>query len=70
VNDFIGDRQCVTHHHACDCREQRFRELEARCAEYEHALALIACGKRPDGTYNRGREACERLARETLERAA
>jgi hypothetical protein len=32
-----------------------------------HALALIASPRRPDGTYNRDREACERLARETLE---
>lgn len=21
-------RECVTHHHACDCREARFREIE------------------------------------------
>ena len=22
-------RECVTHHHACDCREAKFKELEA-----------------------------------------
>jgi len=32
-----------------------------------HALALIASPRRPDGTYNRNREACELLARETLD---
>ena len=35
-----------------------------------HVLALIASPRRPDGpdgTYNRDRAACERLARETLE---
>ncbi len=31
------------------------------------ALHLIAAPKRPDGTYNRCREACEQLAKETLE---
>lgn len=30
------------------------------------ALELIAAPKRPDGTYNRCREACERLAKEAL----
>jgi len=26
VSDFIGDayKECVTHHHACDCREDMF----------------------------------------------
>jgi len=32
-----------------------------------HALALIASPRRPDGTYNRDRAACELLARETLD---
>lgn len=31
------------------------------------ALELIAMPKRPDGTYNRSREACEQLAKEALE---
>lgn len=30
------------------------------------ALELIAAGVRPDGTYNRSREACERLAKNAL----
>jgi hypothetical protein len=31
-------------------------------------LTLIATPKRPDGTYNRDREACEQMAKETLKR--
>lgn len=34
------------------------------------ALELIAAPKRSDGTYNRCREACERLAKETLEKTS
>jgi hypothetical protein len=33
----------------------------------EHTLEAIAMPKRADGTYNRCREACELLAKETLE---
>lgn len=28
VTDFVGDTECVTHHHACDCREARFKRME------------------------------------------
>jgi hypothetical protein len=38
----------------------------ARVAKLEQALELIASPKRPDGTYNRSREACEQIAREAL----
>lgn len=41
-------------------------DLEAECAKYRQALELIASPKRPDGTYNRDREACEQLARAAL----
>ena len=34
---------------------------------YRAALELIAAPKRPDGTYNRSREACEELAKKALE---
>lgn len=34
---------------------------------FKEALELIAASRRPDGTYNRCREACEIIARETLE---
>lgn len=39
----------------------------AKNERYWEVLQLIAVPKRPDGTYNRSREACERLAREALE---
>jgi predicted nucleic acid-binding protein len=45
------------------------RELAASKAEVERlrsALELIAAPKRPDGTYNRCREACEKLASKAL----
>lgn len=32
----------------------------------EHALEQIAAGKRPDGSYNLSREACEQIARKAL----
>jgi hypothetical protein len=49
-------------------REQNVRiaDLEFRVAELESVLQFIAAPKRPDGTYNNCREACERLAREAL----
>jgi len=28
MNDFIGDKECVTHHNACDCREAYFARLQ------------------------------------------
>lgn len=40
--------------------------LTLRCAELESVLHLIATPKRPDGTYNYCREACEQLAKEVL----
>jgi hypothetical protein len=43
VSDFLGGRECVTHHYACDCRERRFKELEAELArERERADRLEA----------------------------
>ena len=48
-------------------------ELEAQLTRQKEvvvkmasALMLISAPKRPDGTYNRSREACEQLAREAL----
>lgn len=40
--------------------------LIARCEELADALSKIAAPKRPDGTYNLSREACEQIAREAL----
>lgn len=47
---------------------QKSALLEQALAEAVAALELIAMPARPDGTYNRGREACEQLARSTLQR--
>ena len=41
---------------------------EKQIMAYEAVLDLISMPKRPDGTYNRCREACELLAKETLKR--
>jgi hypothetical protein len=41
-------------------------ELKAQLAEAREAIELIAAPKRPDGTYNRSREACEQMARAWL----
>ena len=38
MSDFIGDRQCVTHHYACDCREEKFKKLEAENKRLREAL--------------------------------
>jgi hypothetical protein len=44
------DRQCVTHHDACDCREAARREreqaLQARVAQLEAALRYYADDRR------------------------
>ena len=42
--------------------------LIARCEELEGVLRRIAAPRRPDGTYNLSREACEQIAREALRR--
>lgn len=47
--------------------EKRFDELVVKLDLTRAALELIAAPKRPDGTYNRCREACELLAKEALE---
>lgn len=43
-----------------------YGRLQVRLARAEEALRLIATPRRSDGTYNRSREACEQLARDTL----
>jgi hypothetical protein len=40
--------------------------LTVQNEKFRAALELIASPKRADGTYNRSREACEQLAKETL----
>ena len=34
------NRRCTTHHHACDCREDRFAELEANVKELRECLQI------------------------------
>ena len=48
-------------------REEIVKELQKKLGIAIQALSLIAAEQRPDGTYNRDREACGKLARETLE---
>ena len=46
MSDFIGDRECVTHHYACDCREEYFRKLQAeneKLSIERDELAAKAC---------------------------
>jgi hypothetical protein len=31
------ERECVTHHYACDCREAKFKRMEAENAELRRA---------------------------------
>ena len=45
----------------------RILALEAALGTATAALELIATGPRPDGTYNRSREACQDLAAKTLD---
>ena len=37
-------KECVTHHYACDCREQKFKALEAEVERYKTALQKISEG--------------------------
>lgn len=53
-----------------DAAFELIRSMQTRLADTEEVLKLIAAPKRPDGTYNRSREACEQLARECLDRIA
>lgn len=48
--------------------KSRLAIYERKISAYEAALDLISKPKRPDGTYNRCREACELLAKETLKK--
>lgn len=49
MNDFIGDRQCVTHHNACDCREAKFKKIQSenislrKCHEAELGVCQEHC---------------------------
>jgi hypothetical protein len=53
-----------------EARAQRWKQysfkLEQEVERLRQILELIASPRRPDGTYNRSREACEKLAKEAL----
>ena len=55
------DRECITHHHACDCREAHFKRLEERLRAAEAVLEKEAFirGANPD-YFNMGRLHAER----------
>lgn len=44
--------------------------LQIRCEELEAALERIAAPRRPDGSWNLSREACQEIALEALGRTA
>ena len=49
--------------------ETHEEQLERALAAAQEALQLIACPMRPDGTWNRDREACRALAQAALDAA-
>lgn len=52
--------------YTCSGWQQGYERGEAEVIRLRAVLELIAAPKRPDGTYNRSREACEELARGIL----
>ena len=50
MSDFINDGRCVTHHHACDCREEYFTKIEEALEEII-ITTPIACDSGNNGDY-------------------
>lgn len=48
--------------------ERRLEDTSMQLYACREALELIAAPRRPDGTWNRDREACRQIAREALEK--
>ncbi len=42
-------KECTTHHHACDCREEKFKQLEKENAALNHKLDEILTNKNYEG---------------------
>ena len=42
--------RCVTHHHACDCREYKFQELEQQLAALREAIELCERTRKYNGS--------------------
>lgn len=57
----VGDAGFVV-----DSQRDEIEQLHLRVAAIEAALHTVAMPKRPDGTYNNCREACEKIARNAL----
>jgi hypothetical protein len=53
-------------HNTTSGLEKMIEGLKSQLLEYEETLVLIAAPVRPDGTYNRSREACGKLAANIL----
>jgi hypothetical protein len=63
-DEVIGEAKARQRQTLRECA--RADSAQAKAARYQAALERIATGKRPDGTYNLSREACEQIARVTL----
>ena len=61
-----GSQKCLDCLHYRSVGMEATEEIQERMDVYEDALWCIAAGERPDGTFNRDREACARLARQAL----
>ena len=34
-------KECITHHHACDCREDKFKELKAENERLREKIEIL-----------------------------
>lgn len=50
-------RICVTHHHACDCREEQYARMEAALIRLRDCDFVITPADRMDAVRNIAREA-------------
>jgi hypothetical protein len=56
-----GQNNCLSQN-TVPVLENKIKNLIVQLSEYESTLRLIAAPKRPDGTFNRSREACRAIA--------
>lgn len=49
----VKHKECVTHHHACDCREHKFKQLELQLKEANEVAEFYA----KKSSWSRGEEA-------------
>ena len=57
---------CVTHNHACDCREEKFAKIEAENKRLREALEAIAASGDDMANDGRVHADCCRLAKQAL----